>query len=253
MPPDQAEIALAKLAAIHKTARAFLAQPSSRYFDPAEVSEYFVAVASLMATLRLNRPEFFGDVPVRAIPLPTATTDFDGRGYIERRHLGTLVRDLDYVFEVNAGSRAFETVSTARPHRVFISHGSSPDWREVQSFVERDQHLHTLELAQEPNRGRTVLQKLTEESERCSFAVIVMSGDDVGPNGIPHARENVMHEIGFFQGKYGVASVALLYQEGTNIPSNIDGLVYIPYPKELVSATFGTLSRELTDFFARLS
>jgi predicted nucleotide-binding protein len=37
----------------------------------------------------------------------------------------------------------------------------------------------------------------------------------------------------------------LLHEEGVNIPSNIHGLVYIPFPKETIEATFGALTREL--------
>jgi predicted nucleotide-binding protein len=58
-----------------------------------------------------------------------------------------------------------------------------------------------------------------------------------------------MHEIGYFQGKFGLSAVCLLHEEGTSIPSNIHGLVYIPFPKEYVSATLGTLMRELNAFY----
>jgi predicted nucleotide-binding protein len=41
-----------------------------------------------------------------------------------------------------------------------------------------------------------------------------MTGDDKDEDGNAKARENVMHEIGFFQGKDGLAHVILLHQEG---------------------------------------
>jgi predicted nucleotide-binding protein len=110
------------------------------------------------------------------------------------------------------------------PRRIFISHGRSGDWREVQDYVQREIRFDTLELAQEPSQGRTILQKLDEESTKCGYAVIVMTGDDrVGEE--VRARENVMHEIGFFQGRYGLDRVCLLYEQGVNRPSNIHGLV----------------------------
>ncbi len=70
-------------------------------------------------------------------------------------------------------------------------------------------------------------------------------GDDLDASGQARARENVIHEIGFFQGKYGLSRVCLLYEEGVSIPSNIHGLVYAPFPKGRVSASFGLLVREL--------
>lgn len=78
---------------------------------------------------------------------------------------------------------------------------------------------------------------------------MVITGDDEVQGDGPRALQNVMHEIGFFQGKFGLPSVCLLYEEGTDIPSNIHGLVYIPFPKGLVSASFGALDRELRAAF----
>ena len=103
----------------------------------------------------------------------------------------------------------------------------------------------TIELAQQPNLGRTVLQKLNEESNKCRAAIIVMTGDDKFENEEVRARENVLHEVGFFQGKLGLEKVVVLHEEGVNIPSNIHGLVYIPFPKDTIEATFGALTREL--------
>ncbi len=135
------------------------------------------------------------------------------------------------------------------PQRIFISHGSSKEWLLIQNHIEKDIKLNTLELAQEPNKGRTVLQKLNEESDKCSYAVVVMTGEDKITDDETRARENVMHEIGFFQGKYGLEKVCLLHEDGTNIPSNIHRLVYIPFPKGVISATFGSLTRELKAYF----
>ena len=76
-----------------------------------------------------------------------------------------------------------------------------------------------------------------------------MTGDDIDLEGNRRARENVLHEIGYFQAKFGLSAVCLLHQEGTNIPSNIHGLVYIPFTEGCVEATFGALTRELNSFY----
>ena len=184
------------------------------------------------------------------MPEPPRSALFEGRGSISHEDLAQIMRDINYIFEVRAHSSLdAPTSSPQRERRIFISHGTAPDWREVQQFIERDLSIQTLELAQEPNRGRTVLQKLTEESDLCSYAVVVMTGDDRVQDGASRARENVMHEIGYFQGKFGLVNVCLLHEEGVNIPSNIHGLVYIPFPKDLVRAAFGALGRELRTVF----
>jgi predicted nucleotide-binding protein len=188
-------------------------------------------------------PELYSDLPARKIPEPS-----EG-GSIDRSFLETLKRDIEYIFEINAQFIATDSKITENYRRIFISHGTSKDWFQIQKYIEKDLEINTLELAQEPNKGRTVLQKLNEESDKCSYAVVIMTGDDIISGEEIRVRENVMHEIGFFQGKYGLEKVCLLYEEGTNIPSNIHGLVYIPFPKNIIDATFGSLSRELKAYF----
>jgi len=238
-------VPLAKLAAILKVLRELIQNPRSSFFDPDVVLEYLEAANRHLNVLREVQPDLFADLPQRSIPRTSKTSDFEGRGYIERAPLQQLVRDIEYVFEVRAGSELRVAPQRTIEARVFLSHGRSEDWREVQAYLEKDLGVLTLELAQEPNRWWTVLQKLVEEANRCTYAVIVMTGDDAGPGGEARARENVMHEIGFFQGTYGLQNVSLLHEEGTNMPSNIHGLVYIPYPKLTVTASFATLAREL--------
>ncbi len=238
-------LAIAKLAAVRKLLGEWLKDPRTRYFDPPIIVEYYEQFSRQTQLLRNSMPDAFGELPLRPEPTSSGTSEYNGRGYVERRYLEVLRRDIDYIFEILANSRMAEASPAVRPERVFISHGRSEDWQQVQSHIERDLNIPTLELDQEPNRGRTVLQKLTEESDRCSYAVVVMTGDDEIPGDAPRTRQNVMHEIGFFQGKFGLPSVCLLYEEGTDIPSNIHGLVYIPFPRGLVSAAFGALDREL--------
>lgn len=128
---------------------------------------------------------------------------------------------------------------------MFITHGRSSDWRALQSFIEKDVGLATLELAQEANMGRTIIEKLIDNAARCDSAVIVMTGDDVVGEDEARVRENVMHEIGFFQGRYGRNVVILLHEDGVNIPTNLAGVAYVPFPKGSIEAAFHVLQREL--------
>jgi len=249
---NKAPIIFAKLTALYKELINRLNSLSGLPTLPNDLIEYYERYEGLRYELISLLPDLYSDLPERDWPAP----DKDYR--FSRGQFAPLVRDLEYIFDVKTNSEmtvssgAEEHSTVERPARVFISHGRSSDWREIQDYIEKDLSISTLELAQEPSKGRTVLQKLNEESPKCSFAVVVMTGDDDVGIGAPRARENVMHEIGFFQGKYGLANVCLLHEEGTNIPSNIHGLVYIPFPKGLVSATLGVLSRELRTAFANM-
>jgi len=245
---ENKSIIFAKLAGTYKTLNSILGPQGNRqrlhlYFNPEIVREIFNNYFSLSRSLKKISPELYFELPERVLPEPSEGDSID-RSFLEILH-----RDIDYIFELNAQYFASDSKVKDIPKRIFISHGSSKDWLQVQNYIEKDLEINTLELAQEPNKGRTVLQKLNEESKKCSFAVVVMTGDDIISDGEIRARENVMHEIGFFQGKYGLEKVCLLYEEGTNIPSNIHGLVYIPFPKNVIDATFGSLSREIKVFF----
>lgn len=246
---DKTSITFAKLAGLQQKLNKKL-EGGGRYFDPPYILECFEQFKNLRQQLIEELPQLYSDLPDREIPKSSGTTDFEGRGYIEISPILTLQIDLSYIFEVRSNCRIGESVEIIL-NRVFISHGRSKEWYKVQAYIEKDIKIPTLELAQEANLGRTVLQKLNEESDKCSYAVIVMTGDDDIGYGKPRARENVMHEIGLFQGKYGLQNICLLYEEGTNIPSNIHGLVYIPFPKNYVEATFGALNRELKTVFLK--
>ena len=244
--------AFAKLAGVRKVVSALLnvtddgRRPQNNFW-PRDVEQYFYTTDWQLNILRTNLPELYLDFHgVDTSPAIEMGSGGPSPRAYSRSQLQALGRDIDQIFEIRANSSPSQlaTAERATP-RVFISHGRANDWREVQAYIERDVRLATLELAQEPNLGRTVLQKLEQEAAGCTSAVIVMTADDLGGDGSPRARENVIHEIGYFQAKYGLAHVCLLHEEGTNIPSNIHGLVYIQFPKGYVSATFGALGREL--------
>jgi hypothetical protein len=199
---------------------------------------------SIIRALQQVNNDLYGDVP--DLPLPESLGTGSSGPLYDKRSIDPLVSNLDYVLEVKSGYRIGEkAVNTERAHRIFLSHGQSKEWYKVQTYLEKDYGVSTLELAQEPNLGRTVLQKLQEESDKCNIAIIVMTGDDTMKDDNVRARENVMHEIGFFQGKYGLNNVILLHEEGVNIPSNIAGLVYIGFAKDNAEATLTSIAREL--------
>lgn len=208
------------------------------------VEPLFPRYLSILKELKEINPELYNDIPELEIPNSMGTSS-SGALY-EQFEIKPLVQNLDYILELSANVRIGNNIEQSeKKKRVFISHGRSNEWIKVQSYLERDLEIPTLELAQEPNLGRTVLQKLDEESLKCSVAVIVMTGEDMTDSGEIRARENVMHEIGYFQGKYGLMNVVLLHEQGVNIPSNIHGLVYVGFPKDTSEVSLGALTREM--------
>ncbi len=80
------------------------------------------------------------------------------------------------------------------------------------------------------------------------MALIVMTAEDEQPDGAKRARQNVIHEIGFFQGALGFERAIIVLEEGCEKFSNVDGIIYIGFPKGHVAAAYEgireTLERE---------
>jgi hypothetical protein len=91
-------------------------------------------------------------------------------------------------------------------------------------------------LHEQPNAGRTILEKFEDYAADTSFAVVLLTADDQG--GVrtsddmhPRGRQNVIFELGFFFGKLGRQRVAVLLDENVEKPSDVEGLVYITLDK----------------------
>lgn len=254
----QASTLLAKLAGVRKAVVAAMNENVSRNrsggevltrtnFAPEQVEHYFKQAAAHTQALKSLLPDLFADFQnVETEPtteMTSAKPDTPAPWHFSRAQMERLVRDIDQLFEIRANSE-LQAPLAEPPRRVFISHGRSKDWLMVQPYIEKDLRLATLELAQEPSLGQTLIEKLVANAGRCDSAVIVMTGDDLAENET-RVRENVMHEIGYFQGRYGRRAVVLLHEEGVKVPTNLGGIAYVPFPKGSIEAAFHVLQREL--------
>lgn len=219
-----------------------------RSFPPEDYDHYFQKADQQIGVLRELLPDLYGDF--QAVPTKGEVGMGESAGqplpsHYSKGQLEQLLRYINEIFEIRAASDHGASVVKEPPRRVFITHGRAKDWLEVQAYIEKDLGLRTLELAQEASLGNTIIEKLEGNAEGCDAAVIVMSGDDTDEDGQLRARENVLHEIGFFQSKYGRRNVVLLHEDGVSIPTNLGGIVYTAYPKGNVGAAFGVMAREL--------
>jgi predicted nucleotide-binding protein len=91
--------------------------------------------------------------------------------------------------------------------------------------------LEVIVLREQPNAGRTILEKFEDSAAVTSYAVVLLTADDIGrassANELqPRGRQNVIFELGFFFGRLGRDRVTVLQGEGVEQPSDIGGLVY---------------------------
>jgi len=88
-------------------------------------------------------------------------------------------------------------------------------------------------LAEQPQRGRTMIEKFEQESGTARYAIVTYTPDDVGAaktdpdNERDRARQNVIFELGYFVGKLGRGNVCLLYKRPAEIPSDFQGVGYV--------------------------
>lgn len=132
---------------------------------------------------------------------------------------------------------ASDTQSADRsPNRVFVVHGQNETARTaVVSFLESI-GLVGIVLHDQPNMGRHLLTKFIQEAELVTFAVVLMTDDDLGSlkggKLAPRARQNVILELGYFLAHLGQAKVCALITPGLETPSDFDGIVYIRMDNE---------------------
>jgi predicted nucleotide-binding protein len=128
-------------------------------------------------------------------------------------------------------------IAAGRPpeERVFVVHGQNMGIMEtVARFLETKLSLLVTVLHEQPNQGKTIIEKFEDHSD-VAFAVVLLTADDKGgaksqspESQKPRARQNVIFELGFFLAKLGRGKVCALYEEGVEIPSDFAGVLYIP-------------------------
>jgi len=117
--------------------------------------------------------------------------------------------------------------------KVFIVHGRDEAIKETTARFMEKLGLHPVILHEQPNRGRTIIEKF-EHHSTVAYSVVILTGDDLGALSSeqskfsPRARQNVVFELGYFIGKLGRERVCALYQDGVELPSDFEGVLYIP-------------------------
>ena len=117
----------------------------------------------------------------------------------------------------------------AKLEKIFIVHGHDESFKnEVQLLISRA-GLDDVVLHERSDKGRTVIDKLVEESQGATYAIALLSPDDKLLDGTSRARQNVILEIGYFLGMLGKAKVRLLKKGDIEIPSDLQGILYTEF------------------------
>lgn len=154
------------------------------------------------------------------------------------RQLKELAKSIRYVVNYLQEVKRLQgpkMINTKGP--IFIGHGGkSHVWIELQRLLEKQIKVDTEEFNSVPTAGIPTQSRLMELLDKCPFAFLVMTAEDEQPDKTLRARENVIHEIGLFQGRYGFERAIILLEDGCQEFSNIHGLGQIRFPKGNVIA-----------------
>ena len=128
---------------------------------------------------------------------------------------------------------------------VFIGHGRSNTWLVLRDFLEKRLNLAVDEFNRESTAGMSIKERLEAMLQECCFAFLVLTAEDERSDGTFHARENVVHEVGLFQGRLGFGRAIILLENGCAKFTNIDGLTYIAFEKNDLRMAFEEIRRVL--------
>lgn len=154
----------------------------------------------------------------------------------------------EFIRMLDAGRRA-----ALEPPGVFIAHGGSSDWLAVQELVETELGRPVHFFQRQPWGSVAVTEAIEANLARCSFAVCVLTAEDLTAEGRRLARQNVVHEIGLFQGRYSFDRVAVLVEEGCDYVPELAAPYSITFPHHGIRSAFRRVRRMLQDRAPRVA
>ncbi len=144
------------------------------------------------------------------------------------------------------------TASSIQNRKVFVVYGHDNNARTQLEAMLRRWDLEPLILDQLISSGQTIIEKLEEYTQQANFGIVLATPDDIGyPKNDEskkqyRVRQNVVLELGMLLSRIGRDKVAILLSQAEDMekPSDIDGLIYIPF-KDNVEETKLSLAKEM--------
>ncbi|GHT81117.1 hypothetical protein AGMMS49960_04940 [Betaproteobacteria bacterium] len=154
-----------------------------------------------------------------------------------------------------AAAPAPQNGAAAKPmlSKVFVVYGHDAAARTELEAMLRRWRLEPLILDQLPSEGQTIIEKLEKSTAEVKFAVVLATPDDEGYRAghedekAFRARQNVVMELGMMLTLLGRKNVAILMKQQDNMerPSDIQGLLYIPFKDNLQKDAGPLLAKEM--------
>ena len=133
--------------------------------------------------------------------------------------------------ETNGGiAPEFPSSITSTFTKVFIVHGHDGELKQAVARIIEKQGIEAIILSEQANKGRTIIEKFEDYSD-VGGAICLFTADDYGRakkdiTDSTRARQNVVLETGYFMGKLGRSKVVVVAENGLELPSDMQGIVY---------------------------
>lgn len=124
--------------------------------------------------------------------------------------------------------------------KVFVVHGHDSVAREQLELIIHKLGLDPFVLQNTGGGGLTIIEALEREigprTDAARFGIVLLTPDDVGYSKLagdkeaqPRARQNVVLETGMLISSVGRPNVAILKKGHIEVPSDAQGILYIPF------------------------
>ena len=163
-----------------------------------------------------------------------------------------LSRDIEAWARADGPAERSEMVGPSE--QIFIVYGHDTDARRDLQLLLHQMGFKPIVLGDLPAEGDTIIEKLEKylgPNSPVGFACVLFTPDD---EGYPkdrvdekkyRARQNVILELGMVLTRLGRKRVVILRKGSVEKPSDIEGLIYLPF-KERVDEAKSSLYKELT-------
>lgn len=105
------------------------------------------------------------------------------------------------------------STSTVKKFKIFIGHGGSEQWRKLKDHLQDQHNLDVIAYETGSRSGHSIRDIITGMLNCSSMAFLIMTGEDLMDDKTVRSRQNVIHEIGLFQGKLGYEKAIVLKEE----------------------------------------
>lgn len=207
--------------------------------------------------------------------MTTGTINFQGPDHAKRKLEGKLTAAVEAEAEEADGvvlgevdideevptikrpPREIGGLPAAEKKKVFVVHGHDATAREQLELVLHKLGLNPFVLANTGGGGLTLIEALEKETGpspgRARFGIVLLTPDDIGyakkdgpDKAEPRARQNVVLEMGMLISALGRGNVAILKKGHLEVPSDVQGIIYLPF-NEHVKETVPKLVDRLRD------